>query len=60
MAKNHFSEKEVQERLQAILKGGFAGPPTPLKDIPKQNGESRRIGKKKPKRRASSAIAKTA
>ena len=38
------------ERLQAILRGAFAGPPTPLKDIPKQNGKARRIGKK-PQRR---------
>jgi hypothetical protein len=40
-----------QNRLQKILEGAFSGPPTPLKDIPKENGESRRIGKKKPQRR---------
>jgi hypothetical protein len=39
------------ERLQKLLQGAFSGPPTPLKNIPKKNGESRRIGKKKPQRR---------
>jgi hypothetical protein len=42
---------EVQQRLQKILQGAFSGPPTPLKDIPKRNGESRAAGKKKPQRR---------
>ena len=31
----------TQQRLQTILRGAFAGPPTPLKGIPKRNGESR-------------------
>lgn len=34
-------------RLKSILDGAFAGPPTPLKDIPKKSGESRQIGRKK-------------
>jgi hypothetical protein len=34
-----FSEQETARRLDAILQGAFAGPPTPLKDIPKQNAE---------------------
>lgn len=36
-----YSQKETDQRLQRILRGAFAGPPTPLKDIPKKNGESR-------------------
>jgi hypothetical protein len=42
---------DSDERLSKILRGAFSGPPTPLKAIPKRNGESRRIGKKKPQRR---------
>jgi hypothetical protein len=54
-----FGPKETQQRLQAALRGAFSGPPTPLKDIPKRNGESRANGhRKKPK--ASRASAKTA
>ncbi len=45
------SEQEIQRRLEATLKGAFAGRPTPLKDIPKRNGESRAADKKKPQRR---------
>jgi hypothetical protein len=29
------------ERLQAVLRGGFAGPPTQLKDVPRKDGVSR-------------------
>jgi hypothetical protein len=39
------------ERLQAILRGAFAGPPTPLKDIPKRNGKKRSTGKEPSQRR---------
>ncbi len=60
------SEAFAKQRLQAILRGAFAGPPTPLKDIPKRNGESRslsnkrkRVKKARTKGRASS-IANTA
>lgn len=47
--------EETEQRLQKILRGAFDGPPTPLKDIPKSNGESRR---KRPNG-ASAANAKT-
>jgi hypothetical protein len=41
-----------QQRLQSILQGAFSGPPTPLKDIPKRNGESRQLkGASKPSKR---------
>jgi hypothetical protein len=36
--------KTDEQRLQQILRGAFAGPPTPLKDIPKRNAESRAKG----------------
>jgi hypothetical protein len=51
MDSDSFRAEEAQRRLQKALKGAFSGPPTPLKDIPKKDGESRRIGKKKPQRR---------
>jgi hypothetical protein len=38
-----YSTEEAQRRVRAILRGVFAGPPTALKDIPKRNGESRRL-----------------
>lgn len=41
MADHQFSAAEAKRRLQAILRGAFAGPPTQLKDIPKKRGESR-------------------
>jgi hypothetical protein len=44
------SESE-QRRLEAILKGAFSGPPTPLKDIPTRDGESRKLKRKKPQKR---------
>jgi hypothetical protein len=40
--------KNTKEKLSAIMRGAFAGSPTPLKDIPKKDGESR--GKKKPRK----------
>jgi hypothetical protein len=44
--------KTDEQRLQQILRGAFAGPPTPLKGIPKKNGESRSVGlPKKTKKR---------
>jgi hypothetical protein len=39
------------ERLQKILQGAFAGPPTPLKDIPKRNGKPRASHKVQRRRR---------
>jgi hypothetical protein len=50
---------EAEHRLQKILKGAFAGPPTPLKDIPTRSGESRSIAKKKPQRRRLAASARS-
>jgi len=44
------SKKNEDERLKAALRGAFAGPPTPLKDIPKKGGESR-TKKTEPKRK---------
>lgn len=38
--------KVTQQRMQAMLRGAFAGPPTPLKDIPRKNGESRKTRRK--------------
>lgn len=45
MTKN--GQHETEQRLQKILQGAFAGPPTPLKDIPKKSGESRKLANKK-------------
>jgi hypothetical protein len=42
---------ETQDRMDAILKGAFSGPPTPLKDIPTRAGESRKLARKPPQRR---------
>ena len=46
-----------RKRLEQVLKGAFAGPPTQLKAIPKKDGESRKAAKES---RASDASAKTA
>lgn len=32
---------QTKRRLKSLLEGAFNGPPTPLKDIPKKNGEVR-------------------
>jgi hypothetical protein len=45
------SVEETEQRLQKILQGAFSGPPTPLKDIPTRDGESRKLERKKPQRR---------
>jgi hypothetical protein len=44
-------EQETQRRLEAILRGAFAGPPIPLKDIPTRHGETRKLERKPPQRR---------
>jgi hypothetical protein len=49
---DQYSEQETQRRLEAILRGAFSGPPTPLKDIPKRNGESRTQRDQRPRRRS--------
>jgi hypothetical protein len=36
-----YSEQATEQRLDAMLRGAFSGPPTPLKNIPKKSGESR-------------------
>jgi hypothetical protein len=50
--KDH-SNGEAAQRIKVILRGAFAGPPTPLKDIPTKEGESRASKRrKKPKKRS--------
>jgi hypothetical protein len=39
-----------KDKLMAILRGAFAGSPTPLKDIPTKDGESRAVRKRKTKK----------
>jgi hypothetical protein len=51
MDTNQFSAEETERRLQKILQGAFSGTPTPLKDIPTRNGESRKLQRKKAQRR---------
>lgn len=45
----HSPKDGTEHRLQAVLKGAFAGPPTPLKAIPKKRAESRKPKPKKAK-----------
>jgi hypothetical protein len=40
-------DQTAGQRLRAIMRGAFAGPPTPLKDIPTKEGESRKPRKAK-------------
>jgi hypothetical protein len=51
MKTEQFSPEQARQRLQRIMRGAFSGPPTPLKDIPTKNGESRKLKRKKPQRR---------
>jgi hypothetical protein len=44
-------KSEETTRLQAILRGAFAGPPTPLKDIPTREGKPRAARKDQRARR---------
>ena len=37
------SDAEAETRLKAILRGAFAGPPTPLKEVPTRTGERRKV-----------------
>lgn len=41
MKDEQYDPEEVARRLRKILKGAFDGPPTPLKAIPKRNGQPR-------------------
>ena len=36
-----YQSDNYASRLGKVLQGAFGGPPTPLKDIPTQHGESR-------------------
>ncbi len=48
---DQYPVEEAQRRLEAALLGAFSGPPTPLKNIQKKNGESRSLRGKNPQRR---------
>jgi hypothetical protein len=50
------SKPTVKNRLDAVLRGAFAGPPTPLKDIPTKDGESRKPRKTKKNRKGRKAV----
>lgn len=41
MDDSEFSHEETEQRLEKILRGAFAGAPTPLKDIPTKEGAAR-------------------
>jgi hypothetical protein len=52
---NQNKDDAAQKRLQAVLKGAFAGPPTPLKAIPKKAaGKKTGASKASPRRNATS------
>jgi hypothetical protein len=36
-------DRDTKQRLEQMPRGAFSGPLTPLKDIPKRNGESREL-----------------
>jgi len=48
----------AQQRLKAILRGAFDGPPVPLKEIPKRDGTIRNLSNRKSSEDASGATAK--
>lgn len=41
-----YSQSETAQRMDKVLRGAFAGPPTPLKKIPKVNGDTRSIARR--------------
>ncbi len=45
-SEDSLSEEETARRREVILPGAFAGPPTPLKDIPTRHGEARKLERK--------------
>jgi hypothetical protein len=49
---NQHPKVKIRNRLNAILRGAFAGAPTPLKDIPTKEGESSAKAKSKKKHKA--------
>jgi len=42
---------QSEQDLKRILQGAFAGPPTPLKEIPTRHGKTRKLERKSPQRR---------
>jgi hypothetical protein len=40
---DEYTPQETQQRLKRILAGALDGPPTPLKDIPTEEGKTRRL-----------------
>lgn len=44
---SRFSAQQTKRRIEAILRGAFMAPATPLKDIPKKSGESRSVKRRK-------------
>ena len=46
------TQEETEQRLKKILVAAFNMKPTPLKSVPRRNGESRRAAIKKPKKTA--------
>jgi hypothetical protein len=52
-SEDSFSEQEAAQRLDAILRGAFAGAPTQLKEIPTRDGTERatRKDQRRPRRR---------
>lgn len=55
-----YSKSEAKRRVDEALRGAFAGPPTPLKAIPKKTGEFRKSAERKRAISASVANLKTA
>ena len=47
-----YSPEETEQRLRKTLRAAFNMKPTPLKAIPKRNGEARRTGARQPKKSA--------
>lgn len=48
---DQYSEQETKLRLEKTMQGAFKGAPTPLKDIPKRDGESRSLERNQPRKR---------
>lgn len=51
MQRRQSRDPETERRLQVILSGAFAGPPTRLKDIPTRFGDQRQQRRQPRKRR---------
>jgi hypothetical protein len=49
-AEKPYSSREIAQRTHAMLRGAFAGAPTPLKEIPTKSGASRAHSQKRKKR----------